>query len=70
MKLSKIPEYCKDVPNTRTHVVKNERLFREVSVSGTQFKKMRALSDALDADALIAGTCRKSLMDPQVSACL
>ena len=32
MKLSKIPEYCKDVPNTHTHVVKNERLFREVSV--------------------------------------
>lgn len=61
MKLSKIPEYCKDVPNTRTHVVKNERLFREVSVeSGTQFKKMRALSDALDADTLISVPVGKS----------
>jgi uncharacterized protein (DUF362 family) len=61
MKLSKIPEYCKDVPNAHTHVVKNERLFREVSVErGTQFKKMRALSDALDADTLIAVPVGKS----------
>ncbi len=61
MKLSKIPEYCKDVPNTHSHVVKNERLFREVSVEhGTQFKKMRALSDALDADTLIAVPVGKS----------
>ncbi|MHB8203499.1 MAG: DUF362 domain-containing protein [Desulfomonilaceae bacterium] len=61
MKLSKIPEYCKDVPNTHTNVVKNERLFREVSVErGTQFKKMRALSDALDADTLIAVPVGKS----------
>ncbi|MDR3604781.1 MAG: DUF362 domain-containing protein [Syntrophaceae bacterium] len=61
MKLSKIPEYCKDVPNTHTNYIKNERLFREVSVErGTQFKKMRALSDALDADTLIAVPVGKS----------
>lgn len=61
MKLSKIPEYCNDVKNTHTNVVKNERLFREVSVEkGTQFKKMKALSDALDADTLIAVPVGKS----------
>lgn len=53
--LSKIPEYCKEVPNTHINYVKNERLFREVKVDqGTQFKKMKALTDALDADTFIA----------------
>lgn len=61
MKLSKIPEYCKDVPNTHTNYIKNERLFRDVNVEkGTQFKKMKALSDALDADTLIAVPVGKS----------
>ncbi len=61
MKMSKIPEYCKDVPNTHTNYVKSERLFREVNVDrGTQFKKMKVLSDALDADTLIAVPVGKS----------
>ena len=61
MKLSKIPEFCKEVPNTHVNYVKNERLFRDVGVDrGTQFKKMKALSDALDADTLIAVPVGKS----------
>ena len=61
MKLSKIPEFCKEVPNTHVNYVKNERLFRDVAVDrGTQFKKMKVLSDALDADTLIAVPVGKS----------
>lgn len=61
LKMSRIPEFCADVPNTYVNVVKSERLYREVSVDrGTQFKKMKALSDALDADTLIAAPVGKS----------
>jgi len=68
MKMSKIPEYCKDVPNTHTNYVKSERLFREVNVDrGTQFKKMKVLSDALDADTLIAVPVGKSHLSSGVS---
>ncbi|MFH0960280.1 MAG: DUF362 domain-containing protein [Pseudomonadota bacterium] len=68
LKLSRIPEFCADVPNTFTNVVKSERLFREVKVEhGTQFKKMKALSDALDADTLIAVPVGKSHSSSGVS---
>lgn len=61
MALSKIPETCKDVPNLVVNVAKSDRLFRETKVpNGTQFRSMMALSDALDADVLIAVPVGKS----------
>lgn len=61
MKFSKIPETCKDVPNTTVTYVKNKRLFREVKVEqGKQLKTMEVLADALDADVLIAVPVGKS----------
>ncbi len=68
MKLSKIPEFCKDVPNTTVNTVKNKRLFREVKVeNGKQLKSMEVLADALDADVLIAIPVGKSHSSSGVS---
>ncbi len=61
LKMSKIPEFLKDVPNTTVSVVQNKRFFREVTVpNGKEFKSMMAVSDALDADVLIAVPVGKS----------
>ncbi len=66
--LSKIPETCKDVPNTVVNYTKSGRLFRDAKVpNGTQFTSMAALSDALDADVLIAVPVGKSHSSAGVS---
>lgn len=66
--LSKIPETCKDVPNIVVNFAKSGRLFREAKVGqGKQFKSMMALSDALDADVLIAVPVGKSHSSAGVS---
>jgi len=61
LKMSKIPELLKDVPNTIVSVVQNKRFFREVPVThGKELKSMMAVSDVLDADVLIAVPVGKS----------
>ncbi|MBI5248519.1 MAG: DUF362 domain-containing protein [Desulfomonile tiedjei] len=68
MKLSKIPETCKDIANTTVSYAKNKRLFREVKVDqGKQLKSMEVLADALDADVLIAIPVGKSHSSSGVS---
>lgn len=68
LKMSKIPETCKDIPNTAVNVVKNKRLFREVKVDqGKELKHMEVLADALDADVLIAIPVGKSHSSSGVS---
>jgi uncharacterized protein (DUF362 family) len=68
MKLSKIPEFCKDVPNTTVNTVKNKRFFREATVKdGKLLKSMEVVSDALDADVLIAVPVGKSHSSSGVS---
>jgi len=53
--MSKIPEMCEVVPNTRVHVIKPQRLFRQVKVDrGTLVKSMEVSSEVLDSDVLIA----------------
>ncbi len=61
MRLSKIPEACRSIPNTVVNTVQISRLFREVEVpNGEQFKSMRAISDVLDADVMISTPVGKS----------
>jgi uncharacterized protein (DUF362 family) len=68
LKLSGIPARCSDLPDTVVNHVKSERLFREVPVpNGTQLKTMKALSEAVDADVLIAVPVGKSHSSAGVS---
>lgn len=61
LRLSKIPETCKSVPNTYVDHVKAKRLFREVPVKdGLRLKTMSTLVEALEADVLIAVPIGKS----------
>jgi uncharacterized protein (DUF362 family) len=61
LSLSKIPEYCRSVPNTSVNVVQSERLFRKIGVpKGRQFQSMKAVTEVLDADVLIAVPVGKS----------
>jgi uncharacterized protein (DUF362 family) len=58
---SKIPEQCQPVPNTSVHVLKGQRLFKEVKVDkGKAIKTMGVATDVLDADVLIAVPVGKS----------
>src|SRR5208283_4807674 len=53
--MSKIPEMCEVVPNTRVHVIKPQRLFRQVKVDrGILVKSMEVSSEVLDSDVLIS----------------
>jgi uncharacterized protein (DUF362 family) len=53
--LSKIPELCDVVPNTKVHVIKAQRMFREVKVDrGVLIKSMEVSSEVLDSDVLIS----------------
>lgn len=61
LRLSRIPEYCKDIPNTSVNYVKAHRLFKEVNVpNGRQLKTMEVAAEVLDADVLIAVPVGKS----------
>jgi uncharacterized protein (DUF362 family) len=53
--MSKIPEMCEVVPNTRVYVIKPQRLFREVKLDrGILVKSMEVSSEVLDSDVLIS----------------
>jgi len=61
LSMSKIPAALKDFPNTLVNYVKSEKFFRNVKVeNGRQLKAMQVVSDALDADVLIAVPVGKS----------
>lgn len=69
LKLSQIPAYLKDIPNTSVNIVQNQRFFREVTMSHEcrQLKSMQAVSEVLDADVLIAVPVGKSHSSSGVS---
>lgn len=53
--MSKIPEMCEVVPNTRVYMIKPQRLFREVKLDrGILVKSMEVSSEVLDSDVLIS----------------
>lgn len=61
LRMSRIPEYCKDIPRTSVNYIKAQRLFKEVKVpTGRQVKSMEVASEVLDADVLIAVPVGKS----------
>lgn len=61
LRMSKIPEYCKDIPNTNVNYIKAQRLFKEVKIpDGRQLKAMEVAAEVLDADVLIAVPVGKS----------
>lgn len=61
LSLSKIPEYCENVPKTSVHAIKAKRMFTEVKVDkGKMIKSMEVASDVLDSDVLIAVPVGKS----------
>lgn len=61
MSLSKIPEFCQDVPNTMVNHVKARRLFQEVPVkNGKELKSLEVLKEVLESDVLIAVPVGKS----------
>ncbi|MGD9819695.1 MAG: DUF362 domain-containing protein [Desulfomonilaceae bacterium] len=61
LRMSRIPEYCKDIPKTSVNYIKAQRLFKEVKVpNGRQLKSMEVASEVLDADVLIAVPVGKS----------
>ncbi len=61
LRLSRIPEYCRDIPNTTVNYVKAQRLFSEIKVPlGKQIKSMEVVSEVLNADVLIAVPVGKS----------
>jgi uncharacterized protein (DUF362 family) len=65
---SRIPEQCKDIPNTSVSVVQAARMFRPVDVvGGSQLKKMEVIAEVLDADVLIAVPVGKSHSSSGVS---
>jgi uncharacterized protein (DUF362 family) len=58
---SKIPEYCKNIPNTSVRIVKAKRLFKDVKVpQGVKLKSMGVITEVLDADVLISVPVGKS----------
>ncbi len=58
---SKIPEYCKDIPNTSVRIVKAKRLFKDVKVPhGVKLKSLGVITEVLDADVLISVPVGKS----------
>ncbi|HMK35111.1 MAG TPA: DUF362 domain-containing protein [Desulfomonilaceae bacterium] len=68
LSLSKIPEQCEKVPNTSVHVIKGQRLFKEISLDrGTLIKSMGVATEVLDADVLIAVPVGKSHSSAGVS---
>jgi uncharacterized protein (DUF362 family) len=68
LKLSQIPAHLKDIQNTVVSIVQNQRFFREVKIpDGREFKSMQAVSEALDADVLIAVPVGKSHSSSGVS---
>jgi uncharacterized protein (DUF362 family) len=68
LRLSQIPDKCRDVPNTSVNFVKADRLFREVKVAnGQELKSMRVVSEVLDSDVLIAVPVGKSHSSAGVS---
>lgn len=61
LRMSRIPEYCKDIPNASVNYVKAQRLFREVRIpDGRQIKSMEVVAEVLDSDVLIAVPVGKS----------
>jgi len=61
LKLSKIAEHCQNIPKTGVHVIKGQRMFKEVKVeNGVVIKSMAVASDLLDSDVLIAVPVGKS----------
>ncbi len=55
LNLSKIPEVCEVIQNTRVRVVTDRRFFREVDVpKGNLIKKMGVAAEVLDSDVLIS----------------
>ena len=59
--MSRIPEYCKSVPNTSANNLQAKRFYREVKVDrGKEVKKMEVLAEVLEADVLIAAPVGKS----------
>ena len=68
LNLSKIPEACRNVPNTTVSTIEARRLYREVAVpQGRQMQKMEVVSEVLDADVLIAIPIGKSHSSSGVS---
>lgn len=62
--MSRIPEFCRTVPNTSVHNLQAKRFYHEVKVQhGIQVKRMEVLAEVLEADVLIAapvGKCHSS----------
>ncbi|MGO9568343.1 MAG: DUF362 domain-containing protein [Desulfomonilaceae bacterium] len=55
LNLSKIPQACETIKNTRVKALTDRRLFREVNVTqGKLIKTMGVASEVLDSDVLIA----------------
>ncbi len=68
LSMSQIPAKCQNIPNTIVNHAKAERLFRKVAVEkGHHVKTMEAVTDALDADVLIAVPVGKSHSSSGVS---
>lgn len=66
--MSRIPEFCKDIPNTSVHNLQAKRFYREVKVPrGKEVKTMEVLAEVLDADVLIAAPVGKSHSSSGVS---
>ncbi len=61
LRLSKIPEACRDIPNTTVSTLEARRLYREVKApQAHKVKTMEVFSDVLDGDVLIAVPVGKS----------
>ncbi len=55
MRMSQIPARCEGIPKTTVRVVSAKRMFREAAVpNGQKVKRMDVISEALEADVLIA----------------
>jgi uncharacterized protein (DUF362 family) len=65
---SRIPEFCKNIPNTVVRSVKAQRMFKEVKVpKGSRVKSMEVIAEVLAADVLIAVPVGKSHSSAGVS---
>jgi len=61
LRMSQIPDKCREIPNINVSCVKADRLFREVKVqNGRELKSIRVVAEALDSDVLIAVPVGKS----------
>ncbi|MFC1833975.1 DUF362 domain-containing protein [Thermodesulfobacteriota bacterium] len=61
LRMSQIPRYCENIPNTLVSNVSNKRLFREAKVpKAREVKTMEVITDVLNADVLIAVPVGKS----------